>query len=194
MESVKSEDDTELNGHADDEGRVWRVQAHARSAITAMKVDPVDGSGVSGRPGIELTLQVYTSSYDCSLRHLDFRSGTSREMFSFPDENMLITHFDLTPDGHSAWIADKDGGVSHCDLRGGDRRRWVVMEEGRASKLGGISVNRASRPVDMPKDSPETPPTGHCRQRSASSNMGHAASVRAPAPSCRSPSSPRTRS
>ena len=57
---------------------------------------------------------------------------------------MLITHFDLVPNGREAWLADKDGGISHCDFREGkaDRRRWVVQEEGRAAKLGGISVNR----------------------------------------------------
>ncbi len=50
-EKLKSEDDT--NGVGGDEnedngeGRVWRVQAHARSSITCMKVDPINGSGVS---------------------------------------------------------------------------------------------------------------------------------------------------
>lgn len=58
---------------------------------------------------------------------------------------MLITHFDLTPSGQDAWMVDKNGGISHCDFReGGERRRWVVQEEGRAAKLGGISVNRES--------------------------------------------------
>ena len=59
---------------------------------------------------------------------------------------MLVTHFDLVPNGREAWIADKDGGISHCDFREGheDRRRWVVQEEGRAAKLGGLSVNRKS--------------------------------------------------
>jgi hypothetical protein len=52
-EKVKDEDDTSgvklENGDKDenDEGRIWRVQAHARSSITSMKVDPVNGSGVS---------------------------------------------------------------------------------------------------------------------------------------------------
>ena len=61
---------------------------------------------------------------------------------------MLITHFDLTPDGQQAWIADKNGGISHVDFResktrrDGSRRRWCVQEEGRAAKLGGLSVNR----------------------------------------------------
>jgi hypothetical protein len=59
---------------------------------------------------------------------------------------MLITHFDLTPSGQEAWIADKDGGISHCDFRDDKRggRRWVVQDQGRAAKLGGISVNRKS--------------------------------------------------
>jgi hypothetical protein len=51
-EKVKNEDDTsgiktEANGEDVEEGRIWHVQAHARSSITSMKVDPVNGSGVS---------------------------------------------------------------------------------------------------------------------------------------------------
>ena len=128
MRGVKEEE-------GEDEGRIWHVQAHARNSITAMKVDPVDGS------------KLISSSYDCSLRRLDFDNCISSELFSFPDENMLITHFDLVPNGMEAWIADKDGGISHCDFRAGkqERRRWVVQEEGRAAKLGGLSVNREHR-------------------------------------------------
>ncbi|WRT70364.1 uncharacterized protein IL334_007362 [Kwoniella shivajii] len=135
-EKVKSEDDTngvqapEEEGY---EGRIWKVQAHARNAITCMKVDPVNGSGL------------FSSSYDCSLRHLSFSSLKSTELFAFSDENMLVTHFDLVPNGQEAWIADKNGGISHCDFRedkrGRERRRWIVQEEGRAAKLGGLSVN-----------------------------------------------------
>lgn len=59
---------------------------------------------------------------------------------------MLVTHFDLHPNGQEAWMADKDGGISHCDFRErktrGERRRWEVQDQGRAAKLGGISVNR----------------------------------------------------
>lgn len=95
--------------------------------------------------------QIYTSSYDCSLRSLSFADSISREIFSFPDENMLVTHFDLTPDGRQAWIADKDGGMSHADFRESktSRRRWVVGDEGRSSKLGGLSVNRKSPPPNV---------------------------------------------
>ncbi|WVQ67137.1 uncharacterized protein L199_005332 [Kwoniella botswanensis] len=133
---VNSDDDTtgvkqEQQEDESYEGRVWRIQAHARSAITAMKVNPVNGTGL------------FTSSYDCSLRHLDFATLKSTELFAFQDENTLVTHFDLLPNGEEAWITDRYGGLTHCDFREGknERRRFVVQDEGRAAKLGGISVN-----------------------------------------------------
>jgi hypothetical protein len=88
--------------------------------------------------------QLISSSYDCSLRKLDFNTLTSTELFAFDDDDMLVTHFDLTPGGREAWITDKNGGISHCDFREptGERRRWVVHDAGRSAKLGGISVNR----------------------------------------------------
>lgn len=59
---------------------------------------------------------------------------------------MLINHFDLSPSGQEAWMVDNNGGISHWDTRESKkesgRRRWVVQEEGRGAKLGGISVNR----------------------------------------------------
>ncbi|WWC91567.1 uncharacterized protein L201_006513 [Kwoniella dendrophila CBS 6074] len=140
-EKIKSEDDTNgVEGEEEEEdenfeGRVWKVQAHARSAITSMKVDPVNGSGL------------FSSSYDCSLRHLSFSTLKSTEIFSFQNENQLVTHFDLLPNGQEAWIADRNGGLTHCDFRennkrhNNERRRWIVQEEGRAAKLGGLSVN-----------------------------------------------------
>lgn len=43
-------------------------------------------------------------------------------------------------------MVDKNGGISHWDTRESKResgrRRWVVQEEGRGAKLGGVSVNR----------------------------------------------------
>ncbi|KAL7418571.1 hypothetical protein Q5752_007029 [Cryptotrichosporon argae] len=129
-EKKEDEDGTGQGEEDDGEGRIWRVQAHARNSITCMRVDPADGA------------KLYTSSYDCSLRRLEFDSLKSTEVFSFADEDMLITHFDLTPSGQEAWVADKNGGISHIDFReGGERRRWVVQEEGRAAKLGGLSIN-----------------------------------------------------
>lgn len=52
MEKPENEDDTsglkaEEGEDEYQEGRVWRVQAHAKNSISCMKVDPVNGSGVS---------------------------------------------------------------------------------------------------------------------------------------------------
>lgn len=64
-EKVKDEDDTSgvkvenANQEEYDEGRIWRVQAHARSSVTAMKIDPVNGSGVSFIPLCGLPDSVY---------------------------------------------------------------------------------------------------------------------------------------
>ena len=48
-EKAEEEDDTSgvKEEDEDEEGRVWHVQAHARNSITCMKVDPINGSGVS---------------------------------------------------------------------------------------------------------------------------------------------------
>ncbi|OXH27256.1 WD repeat-containing protein [Cryptococcus neoformans] len=138
MEKPENEDDTSggMNAKEEDEyqeGRVWRVQAHAKNSISCMKVDPVNGSGL------------FSTAYDCSLRHLDFSTLQSTELFSFQDEDMLINHFDLLPCAQEAWMVDKNGGISHWDTRESKkesgRRRWVVQEEGRGAKLGGVSVN-----------------------------------------------------
>ncbi|ADV24174.1 Conserved hypothetical protein [Cryptococcus gattii WM276] len=138
MEKPENEDDTSgLKAEEDEdeyqEGRVWRVQAHAKNSISCMKVDPVNGSGL------------FSTAYDCSLRHLSFSTLQSTELFSFQDEDMLINHFDLSPSAQEAWMVDKNGGISHWDTRESKkesgRRRWVVQEEGRGAKLGGISIN-----------------------------------------------------
>ena len=85
-EKVKSEDDTngvkeEVDGDDSREGRVWRVQAHARSSITCMKVDPVNGSGVS-RP---LPFSYHAQScHSFFRRHMIVPSGTSTSRPSSP--------------------------------------------------------------------------------------------------------------
>jgi len=88
-------------------------------------------------------------------------------MYAFEDEDNLINHFDLTPNGQEAWLADKNGGISHVDFRtNGERRRWVVQDIGRGAKLGGLSVNRklASTHPDQTEHSHDAPPHCHCWQ------------------------------
>ena len=96
--------------------------------------------------------QLFTSSYDCTLRSLDLSTGISTELLTLntdPDDDILINHFDVAPNGLEVWLSDRLGGITHLDLReplGGKARarRWVVQDEGRGGKLGGMSVNRMS--------------------------------------------------
>lgn len=45
------EDDTGVKADDGDyEGNIWRIQAHARNAITSIKIDPVAGDKVSSSP------------------------------------------------------------------------------------------------------------------------------------------------
>lgn len=76
---------------------------------------------------------------------LDLESLTSEEVFSHQDDDNLITQFDLPLSGQEVWATDKNGGLSHFDLREndkGNRRRWDV---GNRKKLGGVSINRSFR-------------------------------------------------
>ncbi|KAF7338255.1 DNA damage-binding protein CMR1 [Mycena venus] len=115
---------------ADQEGgRYWRLQLHwpatSKSSISCVKIDPIDSHNV------------YTSSYDCTIRSLSFTSGVSREIFSI--EDTLISSIDLTPTGHEMWISDALGGVWHRDLR---QDKSTTIRYGLSDqKIGCISIN-----------------------------------------------------
>jgi len=98
--------------------------------------------------------QLYTSSYDCSIRRFDLSTSTSTEIFASPDSDALFNHFDLTPDGNQIWLSDSDGGMNHLDMRESKniRRRFVIAESLSAAgkKVGGFAINRESRsPVSI---------------------------------------------
>ena len=92
------------------------------------------------------SFQLYTASYDCSLRRFDLATATSTEVYSTPDVDALFNQFDLTPDGNQVWLSDSDGGMNHLDMREGKhiRRRYVIAESPSAAgkKVGGFSINR----------------------------------------------------
>ena len=82
-------------------------------------------------------LQVYTSSYDCTIRTVSFPTGVSREIFS--TEETLISSIDLTPTGHEMWISDAVGGLTHLDLREDkSKARWFGLSD---VKIGTVSIN-----------------------------------------------------
>jgi hypothetical protein len=87
------------------------------------------------------TLQVYTSSYDCTVRHLSFTTGTSREVFHTGDGD-LASAVELAPAGHAMWIANGRGWLTHADLR--EPAHSAVSFQLAEDKVGCVSVN----PVD----------------------------------------------
>ncbi|KAJ7709851.1 WD40-repeat-containing domain protein [Mycena rosella] len=126
----KADEDDDVAPAGDQEGgKYWRLQLHwpatSKSSISCVKIDPIDSHNV------------YTSSYDCTIRSLSFTSGVSREIFSI--EDTLICSIDLTSTGNEMWISDALGGVWHRDLR---QDKSSAIRYGLSDhKIGCISVN-----------------------------------------------------
>ncbi|KXN86877.1 hypothetical protein AN958_09472, partial [Leucoagaricus sp. SymC.cos] len=111
-------------------GKYWRLQPHwpatSKSSISSIKFNPVNGHNV------------YTTSYDCTIRSLDFTTEIAQEVYASED-GILITHVDLTPSGQEMWISDGVGGATHLDLREGkSRARRFGLSD---NKIGCISIN-----------------------------------------------------
>ncbi|KAF8798064.1 WD40 repeat-like protein [Phlegmacium glaucopus] len=128
------DDDSDIAPENREGGKYWRLQLHwpasPKSSISNIKLDPIDAHNV------------YTSSYDCTVRSLSFVSGTSKEVYA--TEDVLITSIDLPPSGQEMWIADGAGGVTHLDLREDKSvtRRYLFSN----AKIGSVSVN-PTRPI-----------------------------------------------
>ncbi|KAJ6596949.1 WD40-repeat-containing domain protein [Mycena vulgaris] len=128
-EEIADEDGDVAPAGDQEGGKYWRLQLHwpatSKSSISCVKIDPADSHNI------------YTSSYDCTIRSLSFTSGVSREIFSI--EDTLISSIDLSPTGHEMWISDALGGVWHRDLRQDKSStiRYGLSDQ----KIGCISVN-----------------------------------------------------
>jgi hypothetical protein len=87
---------------------------------------------------VYILIKVYTSSYDCTIRHLSFTTGISEEIFA-SSNGELICSIDLTSTGNEMWVSDGAGGATHIDLRekSSKHRRYVLSEQ----KIGCISIN-----------------------------------------------------
>ncbi|RDB21409.1 DNA damage-binding protein CMR1 [Hypsizygus marmoreus] len=125
-----TDEDGELIAEDAERGKYWRLQAHwpatSKSSISSIKFDPSNAHNV------------YTSSYDCSVRCLSFTTGISRQIYSTGD-GTLISNIDLTPNGNEMWISDGAGGATHLDLReDGAKARWYALSN---QKIGCISIN-----------------------------------------------------
>ncbi|KAJ7581437.1 WD40-repeat-containing domain protein [Mycena floridula] len=110
-------------------GKYWRLQVHwpatSKSSISSIKVDPLNANNL------------YTSSYDGTIRSLSFTTGVSTEVFAA--EDTLLCSIDLTPTGQEMWISDALGGLTHLDLRQRkSQAKWFNLS---SVKIGCVSVN-----------------------------------------------------
>ncbi|KZO95829.1 WD40 repeat-like protein [Calocera viscosa TUFC12733] len=127
------DDDDEETKDTAEGGKYWRLQPHwpatSKSSISCVKIDPLNAQCV------------YTTAYDCTLRHTSFESGVSREIFSL--ENTLLSTVDITPNGQEVWISDVQGGLTHLDIREPRHSavRWSINE---TQKIGCVSINPTS--------------------------------------------------
>lgn len=117
-------------------GRTWALQVHGKSPVSAMRIDPVKPDNI------------FSASYDSSIRVLSLTSSISSEVWEGQDDVLLsefeilapTTHasaFSQTPapglDERSIWIGDHRGGLVHVDLREGKKahrqwERWQICE------------------------------------------------------------------
>ncbi|TIB34551.1 hypothetical protein E3P84_01765 [Wallemia ichthyophaga] len=117
-----------------DTAQIWRLQPHViGSPISCIRFDASDSR------------KAFTTSYDCTIRQLDFESGLSTQLFRSNDgyeqeTNRLITHLDIPHQTPSLLhAADNGGGLSLKDMRESRDRgvRYVLSK----NKLGSVSIN-----------------------------------------------------
>lgn len=103
-------------------GSSWRLQAHGKSPVTCLKLDPVS----------DRTL--YSSSYDSTVRAFDLNKGVSSEVWA-GQEDVLLSVFDVLPGLSAAernlWVADHRGGLISIDRRARrvESQRWQLCEK-----------------------------------------------------------------
>jgi WD repeat-containing protein 76 len=103
-----------------------------------MRTASVPVTPCAGGPRLTCAAQVYTSSYDCTVRHLSFTTGVSREVFH-TGEGDLASGIELAPTGHEMWIANGRGWLTHADLR--QPVHSAVSFQLAEDKVGCVSVN-----------------------------------------------------
>lgn len=121
----EEEEDDDEDGEEKDS---FAIQAHAKSAISALRLAPhqphtASQSGLSLPISfLDLTLsctQLFSASYDCSARSINFETGVSTEVLDadaltsddYGTGEALLSSMDFSPSGHELWMADNLGGV-----------------------------------------------------------------------------------
>ena len=65
--------------------------------------------------------QLVTASYDGSVRVLDANASPAAFRLALSDEEAEFSALDVAPDSTTAYLGDKDGGLTVLDLRAGAR-------------------------------------------------------------------------
>ncbi|KLO13552.1 WD40 repeat-like protein [Schizopora paradoxa] len=131
QEEVTDEDGQVIPQSSTGGGKSYKIEPHfpvsSKSSLSCIKFDSIN------------SYNVFTSSYDSSIRRLpfDLKTGSSEEVFSM--DEVLINSFDMPPTGNEIWASDELGGLSHIDLREekGKARRWELSDK----KTGCVSIN-----------------------------------------------------
>ncbi|BGP14053.1 hypothetical protein JCM10213_002348 [Rhodosporidiobolus nylandii] len=113
-------------------GKWWVWKGHLGSSVSCLKF----------RPGVKD--EIYSCSYDATLRTHHFERGFSEEVIDadqWSDEALLHT-FDFDPTGNEIWASDHNGGLIWRDLREAKdkAKRWSID----GHKVGCISLNPAN--------------------------------------------------
>lgn len=113
------------------EGNSYFIQAHSRySAVSSIQSHPT-------QPHL-----IYTSSYDATIRELNFETQQSIEIIDGdllnPGEETLFSSFEFANQGREIWCSDNAGGLSHRDTRQpkSSSTRWTISKK----KIGCLSL------------------------------------------------------
>ncbi|KAL8674495.1 MAG: hypothetical protein Q9168_001087 [Polycauliona sp. 1 TL-2023] len=127
--SVKSEDQDEEDAEEDDPNpRIDSFHVHTRT-ISSFQFSPHNPS------------QVYTSSYDSSLRLLDLTKSSSIEIYAPTDSSLdePISGVEMDPQSpHLLYFSRLDGHLGRVDTRAPDQVDVFQLSE---KKIGGFSLN-----------------------------------------------------
>ncbi|GAA6026826.1 hypothetical protein JCM8097_005887 [Rhodosporidiobolus ruineniae] len=138
-EEQKIRDGVVQNGDEDEEderewdwGQWWTWQGHMQNAVSSIKFRPNEYK------------QVYSSSYDNTIRSHHFERGISEEVIDgdLYEDDGLIHSFDFDPTGNEVWASDNDGGLLFRDLRApmDTVKRWNLDKW----KIGCVTINPAN--------------------------------------------------
>lgn len=109
-------------GHDDDDDAIVQYRPHTR-CINSLEYHPTNAS------------KLYSSSYDGTVRCLDVVAGAFDFVTSIQEDEGWLQHAALSPEGHTLYMADSEGGCRSMDLRSGKMIWHVTFHERKANTV-----------------------------------------------------------